>query len=59
MRGLKRDACEKAQPDRMVALVDQMLALHQQQASAKLPDDKCHLAERIYAPLDPPASPSG
>jgi len=43
------DAADKARHDRMVALVEQMLALHKQLAAAKTPDSKTFLQRQIEA----------
>jgi hypothetical protein len=39
----------KARHDRMVKLVEQMLALHKQLAAAKTPDDKTRMQRQIDA----------
>jgi hypothetical protein len=41
------DAADKARHDRMVELVDRMLALHRQLAEAKTPDEQTRLERRI------------
>jgi len=43
------DPADKARHDRMVKLVEQILSLHKQLASAKTPDDKTRLQRQIEA----------
>jgi hypothetical protein len=40
---------DKSRHDRLVALVEQMLALHRQLAAAKTPDERMRLARQIAA----------
>ena len=43
------DSCDKARYDKMVSLVDQMLSLHKQSASAKTDHDKIVIQRQIDA----------
>jgi hypothetical protein len=43
------DPTDKARHDQMVKLVEQMISLHKQLATAKIPDEKARLARQIDA----------